>query len=373
MRFVDANYVEYTPKHWLSFNDVSLMPNMSQLKSRNDPRIDLTTPFVGEINLKIPIISANMDLVTESKMAIAMSKLGGYGILHRFYESAYGSKGWEIFQQHIEELVQNKITPAISIGLNPNDQHIIDYVLTKAPQVIVCLDIAHAHQEQVYNFLRKLRLAYPNDKVYIVAGNVCTPMGAMMLVQAGVNAIRVGIGCGSMCSTRLVTGHGTPQLTSIMNIRKALFGLESNVSLIADGGIRYSGDIIKALAAGADSVMIGRLFAGTTETPGVFYDETFKEVEYNPLITNLYKKYRGQSSKEFNEALGKTNVAAEGVSSYVPHKGSVVDVVNELVGGIKSGMTYSGVSNLEQLYNQATFVELTEHGYTEGTPHGLSV
>lgn len=182
----------------------------------------------------------------------------------------------------------------------------------------------------------------------------------------------------SMCTTRQITGHGCPSLSTIINIRRALHGMQTNTTLIADGGIRNSGDIVKALAAGADSVMIGSLLAGSDETPGDLFvknnNDFYKMVTDDIYKDNvLYKKYRGQSSEEFNEEINKTNVTPEGEAQYVPCKGAVADIINNLAGGIRSGLSYAGCYNLKQLFERSSFIELSNHGFTEGTPHGLKL
>lgn len=367
MKFIDASYVPYVARDWLTFDDVVIMPRHSELKSRNDPQISLATQ-IGAFQFATPLISANMDTVTESDMAIAMNAMGGLGILHRFYKK-YGDNGKEIFMSDVDKVFQKTGKVAISIGLHPDDINLVGDVLQKTRNAIVCVDVAHGDQDQVYHFVKRLSLAWAG-KIQIIAGNVATPQGAQMLVKAGAHAIKVGVGCGSLCTTRLVTGHGVPQLTAILNIRRALFGMQSNASLIADGGIKTSGDIVKALAAGADAVMIGNLFAGTTETPGPIVDSEGKPLGPAHTVINLptFKQYRGQSSAAFMEEVGKSGVASEGESTLVPYKGSVIPIIQELIGGVKSGLTYSGAKNISELYDKALFMEITNHGYIEGTP-----
>jgi IMP dehydrogenase len=241
---------------------------------------------------------------------------------------------------------------------------------------IVCIDVAHGHLSKCIKQVSEVVKGF-GPKVKVIAGNVATGIGAFDLINAGAHAIKVGVGDGSLWTTRVVTGHGVPQLSAIMQCRNAINASKTNTALIADGGVRNSGDIVKALAAGADTVMVGRLFAGTQETPGkvIFQDRfgSYHEAteETMPVNQKRFKKYRGQSSQEFLESVGKNGVSAEGESQYVPYQGTVVNVLKELVGGIKSGMSYAGCTNLDKLSEYATFIEITHHGYIESQAHGL--
>lgn len=376
MEFINAHGVKYVPDKYLAYSDVSLLPHKCDLDSRNDHRIDLSTKFTSNIKLNIPILSANMDTVTGAEMVLALGKMGGFGILHRYYSSD------ELFLSDVKKVVDAFGTVAISIGAAKEDLSKIDKVLeilADHQHLVVNVDLAHGHLQKCINQVFAIKNKY-GPRVQIIAGNICTAVGAMDLINAGAHAIRVGIGSGSMCTTRIVTGHGVPNLTAIMHCRQAINALGKNTALIADGGITSSGDIIKALAAGADSVMIGGLLSATDETPSPLYikDYSGNYQVYQPetntypddIKNKLYKKYRGQSSENFLDDLGKTNVAPEGEHVYVPCKGSVVPMFQKLIGGIRSGMTYSGASNLYELSKKALFIEVSYHGYVEGTPHG---
>lgn len=381
MQFVDANYVSYQPSNWLTYDDVSLIPAASDINSRNDPRLDLTTDFVPGVKMKVPIISANMDTVTEASMVQAMAGQGAFGILHRFYKTP------EAYIDDIKIVGDKYGGVAFSIGANPEDLSFVENVLktSKAKHHIVCVDIAHGHLSKCIQQVATLRKAFGNT-IKIISGNVCTPDGAVSLIQAGTDSIKVNITNGSHCTTRLVTGFGVPALSAIMHCRRAINGQKRNISLIADGGIRHSGDIVKALAAGADSVMIGRLFAATEESPGAIIDQyhfadgaplaqglrAISGTDPIPLGTliNKVKKYRGQSSQDFLNDSGKSGVAPEGESSHLPYQGSVKPILEKLIGGIKSGMSYAGVTNLSDLNRNAVFIEISRNAYIEGTPHG---
>lgn len=374
MEFMDANGIIYMPSRWLTFDDVLLMPKSSMAESRNDPKINLSTRITSNMGIHIPIISSPMDTVTEAKMAIAMATKGGMGILHRFY----GDARREAYFEDVKQVIEKTGNIAFSIGLSPEDLNLVEQILSYCNRPpIVCIDVAHGHLRKNIEQVARVSKKFGNN-IQIIAGNVATPVGVADLVKAGANGIRISVGSGSNCTTRRITGCGIPSLTCIMQARRTINALQSNTTLIMDGGIRNSGDIVKALAAGADCVMLGSLLAGTDETPGptYYYEEIkkeYKEVFPNDTFysTQFYKKYRGQASRDFMTDYGKNGVAAEGVSRYVSCKGSVFEVIDELIGGIKSGLTYSGVFNLEDLNEKATFIEITNAGYQEGLPHGL--
>lgn len=356
MKFVNAHGIEYIPNEWLTFDDITLMPMPSSIASRNDKNLSLRTNLTAEIVLNSPLVSSNMDTVTESDMAIAMGKAGGCGILHRFYHPKY-EEPYKKFMEDVNRILESGVQLAFSVGLSPEDLKTIEDVVklceTKKHLPVVCVDVAKGDQDKVFHHIRKMKEVF-GDRISVIGGNVCTTLGAQMLIQAGVSAIKVGVGPSGVCSTRVVTGHGLPQLSSIIQTRMAINSMQKNVALIADGGIRNSGDVVKALAAGADTVMIGSLFAGTNESSGLQSDGTYL--------------YRGMSSKELNQELGKNNVAAEGICKVVPAKGAVRAILDEILGGIRSGMSYSNVKNLRDLNQKSVAVVVTNHGYTEGLP-----
>lgn len=358
MIFVDANDVQYTPSEFLTFDDVQLIPQYSNIPSRNDKSISMECQFTSRTKMTLPIISANMDTVTEGKMATTMFHHGGYGILHRFYATKYGNEAFNKFMADIQQIAALGCKPAFSVGVSPEELTVVQKVLEVAPQgVILRVDVAHGHSKQCIQQCRRLREAF-QDKVEILAGNVATAEGVAELAFNGqVDGVIAGVGGGSSCSTRIVTGHGVPQLTVILKARETINKMKSNVSLIADGGIRNSGDIVKALAAGADSVMVGSLLSCTVETP----------TELTPEGTRIY---RGMSSAMVNQELGK-KVAAEGVHVYRKDRGSVKPILDELAGGIRSGLTYSGARNFKELSQKAKFIKITQAGQREALPHGL--
>lgn len=353
MRFVDAHYIPYTPGKYLSYDDVLLLPKISTVESRNDPRLNTKAKIAIDLELKIPLISSPMSTVTESAMAIALRKAGGLGILHRFYASR---------EAQIADIIKVQSETgevAFSIGLDQGDIELVHEVTDRFGKAVVCVDTAHGglkkSLDQVYRLANKF-----DQKIRIIAGNTATPPELAALIKAGAHAVRVGIGPGSLCSTRMIAGIGVSQLTAIIQARETVSGLQSNCKIIADGGIRYPGDAVKALAAGADCVMIGNLFAGTDESPGEIQETNGKR----------WKRYYGQSSQEFLNLIKKKGVTAEGSSMDIPYRGSVNDAIEYLMGGIRSGMSYCGVYNLDDLYENATFIEISHAGQIESRPHG---
>lgn len=336
------------PQIGLSFDDVLLVPRKG-LVSRFNGEIDLSVELTPNIKLKYPIISANMDTVTEVNMANTMYQLGGLGIIHRFL----------LHSQHALSLAEVEGSRIVCIGVGEQG---LDRLL-KIKDLVdldgVLVDVAHGHCDAMLWQIMQIQKFCPN--LSIIAGNIATPEAAKILTTAGVDSIKVGVGPGSLCTTRIQTGNGVPQLTAIMNVREILESYKSKPTLIADGGIKNSGDIIKALAAGADAVMIGNLFAGTTEAPGEMVHRDGRPV----------KKYRGMASKEAQEDWKGQATSVEGESMYLPYKGTVKTIFNNLITGIVSGMSYQGARNLVELRENAVCIQQTQAGYLESNPHGL--
>ncbi len=476
------------PETGLTFDDVLLVPKRSNIHSRG--AADTSTWLTPDIRLAVPIVSANMDTVTEANMAIAMAQIGGIGILHRFMsidkqaEWVHQVKRAESFvvedpitvlvtatltearslmsETHIGGLlvtdgenrllgmltardvlfapgeaafVKDVMTPRERLVVASADESLDDARLTlhvhrleKLPLVngadqvvglitaqdivklqehpratkdskgrlrvgaavgvrpndldraaacveaevdVLVLDVAHGHMERVIEALAALKKAFPATPV--IAGNVATAEAVHDLVRAGADAVKVGVGSGSICITRIVTGFGVPQLTAVAEC--ALAGREAGVPIIADGGIRNSGDITKALAAGADTVMLGSLLAGTDQSPGA------------PVIRNgrRYKLVRGMASLTANVTRKSVERGAEieddelvefvpeGVEAVVPHQGDVKDILHQLVGGLRSGLSYCGACNLQELYEKAEFIRITSAGKEESGVHDVNL
>ncbi len=332
----------------LTFNDVLIIPAKSQVRSRKDP--SLQSRLTEKISIDKPFISSNMDTITEVDMAVAMHNLGGFGIIHRFM--TIEEQATQV--QQLKKLGHPHV--GTSIGVNNEYQARANAVIEAGADVIT-VDIAHGHSVAMMETMEWLKTTHPH--IEIIAGNTATPEGTTDLINAGASAIKVGIGPGSMCTTRVITGCGVPQLSAIALCAEA--AKKHNIPVIADGGIKTSGDIVKALAAGADSVMLGSILSGTMETPGE--------------IRNGKKQYRGMASKSAQISWRgemAEGMAPEGESTYVSIKGHVKDVVNELSGGLRSGMSYINAENLEEMPTNARFIEMTPMGHFESVAHGLN-
>lgn len=336
----------------LTFDDVLLVPRYSEISSRRHP--SLKTKITKNYSIDLPVITANMDTITEADMAQAMARLGGIGSLHRFMTEEEQVAQVKKIQSYLKE--NNLTTPiAASIGVKEEGMKRADLLVNAGVQIIT-LDIAHGDSIMMLETLDYLKKKYPH--VDVIAGNVATADGVKRMIERGADAVKVGIGPGSMCTTRIITGHGLPQLTAIalaVSVAK-----KHNIPVIADGGLKNSGDIVKALAAGASSVMIGSLVSGTIETPGE--------------IKGGMKQYRGMASKSAQVSWRgemPQGMAAEGESTMIPCKGSVAHVVEELMGGLRSGMTYLGADNIVNMSEQALFIQMTASGMSESKPHGV--
>lgn len=334
----------------LTFDDVLLVPKYSEVNSRKE--VDLSTKLTRRYSISIPIVSANMDTVTEYKMMLAMYQSGGCGILHRFIEPFEVERICFWMRQH-----SANYPLAVAIGINPDDLPNRLSAAKNGRANILCIDVAHGHHKRVIDLIKQLKDdPWVNESsVDIIAGNIATAQGAVDLVEAGADAVKVGVGPGSLCTTRIVTGHGVPQLTAVMDVFKAING--TGVPIIADGGIRFSGDIVKALAAGADSVMVGSLFAGTDEAPGEQVDG--------------YKTYRGMASREAQMDWKGSVSVVEGEIRRVPYRGPVTEILNQLVDGVRSGMSYCGANTVPEIKSKAEMIYITQSGLRESHAHGL--
>ncbi|MEZ0391318.1 MAG: guanosine monophosphate reductase [Pseudobdellovibrionaceae bacterium] len=331
----------------LTFDDVLIVPSKSEVRSRRDP--SLSSKLTKKLSLETPIISANMDTVTEAEMAISMNSLGGVGILHRFVTI----DEQVAFVQKVKSSGA-KILSA-SIGVN-GDYKERALALIKAGVNVMTIDIAHGHSSAMIDVMKWLKDTQP--EIEIIAGNMAMPEAAKELIEAGADAIKVGIGPGSMCTTRIITGAGVPQLTAIALCAEV--AEDYGVPVIADGGIKTSGDIVKAFAAGASTVMLGSMLAGTIETPGE--------------IQNGRKQYRGMASRsaQVNWRGGlPEGMAPEGESTFVSVKGHVKDVIMELTGGIRSGMSYINATSISEIRDKARLIEMSSAGYSESRAHGV--
>jgi len=351
-------------KRAVSFDDVMLMPHHSTLHTRADA--DLHTR-IASVDLKIPIIAANMSSVCEDQMAIAMGEMGGLGIIHRM--SSIEDQDQFLFRTVAYGPDFKSIRVGFSIGIGDDWHKRMEQCMNRAD--IVCLDIAHADHERVLELLKKYYGAYKNYPIII--GQIATASAVKRLLTVipekyyETTAFKASIGGGSLCTTRIKTGFGVPTLQAIMDISAE--GIrEKGITLIADGGIKNSGDIVKALAAGADAVMLGNLLAGTDEAPGDIVDGEGNK-QYHPN-GKKFKMYRGSASMSDKALRNEKTKHIEGEETLVPYKGSVTKVVNDLLDGIRSGMSYSGSHTISELQEDAEFIEITAAGFRESVPHG---
>ena len=333
----------------LSYDDVLLQPQYSDIRSRSE--IDISTDLGNGLVLSTPIFSSPMDTVTEAAMSVSLGEAGACGIIHR-YNTVFNQTALVSKAKNTSRNASMNVGGAIGIT---GDYLGRASALIIAGATFLCIDVAHGHHVLMKDALAALREKYPD--LHIMAGNVATLEAVNDLADWGADSVRCNIGGGSICSTRIQTGHGVPGLHTVLECAKT----DRNVKIIADGGIRNSGDIVKALAAGADAVMCGSLFAGCTETPG----EVFRE----QATGHTWKTYRGMASKEAQTDWKGNYSSLEGIASKVPYRGSVSVVLNNLRRGIRSGFSYTGARNLEELHAKAQFIEQTTSGLAESHPH----
>jgi len=342
-----------TPLHGkqaLTYDDIQLIPAYSDIESRQN--IDLSTQLTTNYKIRVPLVASPMDTVCDSEMAIAMAELGGIGCIHRF----------NTIQEQAEHVlkvtngVKNKdwFTPHVMAAVGANGDYLERaHELVWAGANIILIDVAHGYHKFVIDALHNLKKNLPSH-VDVIAGNVATGGAALRLQDAGADAIRVGIGGGSLCTTRVKTGFGVPNVTSLQDCAHTV-----SVPVIACGGIRNSGDIAKALAVGANSVILGSLIAGTKEAPGPMIEKA----------NGLYKRYRGAASLETKSIHGQATRNVEGESTIVPFKGKVKFVVDGLLDGLRSALSYAGASNLREYFPE--YVVVTNAGVREAQPHLL--
>lgn len=362
----------------LTFDDILLLPGFSDF-SRKD--IDLSTQLTKRIKISIPLVSAPMDTVTESELAIELAKSGGIGIIHR--NLSVEDQAAEVKKVKIKKLLVGAAIGA-SLGFEERIKALI-----KAGADVIVVDSAHGFSKGVINTVKFIKKNYKN--IDVIAGNIATSDGAKALIRAGADGLRVGMGPGAICTTRIISGMGVPQITAILEV--CSIAKKEGVPVIADGGIKYSGDIVKALAAGASTAMMGGFFAQCLEAPGKTV--ILKKSEVPSRFKNVFKgsknyrfkEYRGMGSegamkkgaqiKSEDEFHGKNYkdrvLVAEGVVGLVPIKGRVLDLVDQAVGGIKSGMYYVGAKNISELWRKAKFIQVTQASLTESHPHDIFV
>ena len=344
-------------KEALTFDDVLLLPQYSSIiPAKTSINVDLSK----NLNLKTPFLSSAMDTVTESRMAVAMAKNGGIGVIHRNLDIKKQSA-------EIKKVKKIGLKVGAAIGTSKIELKRAKSLIDSGTDLIV-IDTAHGHSSNVLKILNQIKKF--SNKITLCVGNIATGEAAKTLFNSGADILKVGIGPGSICTTRMVAGIGVPQITALLNVKKAMN--KKKVKIISDGGIKFSGDIIKAIAAGADAIMMGSIFAGTEESPG----KTFK------LKNKLYKLYRGMGSigamssgsseryfqKNFKD---KSKFVPEGVESRVLYKGKVSKIIYQLQGGLRSSMGYIGAQKLQDVRKKSKFIKITKAGFYESMVHSV--
>ena len=371
-----SNWDTKFAKKGLTFDDVLLIPAESHVLPNE---VNLSTQLAKNIKLNIPLISAGMDTVTEGPMAIAMALQGGIGVVHK--NMSIQAQAGEV--ANVKSVVvpanatkaavddQNRLLCAAAVGVTSDTFERATALLEAGADAIV-IDTAHGHSAGVLRKIKEIRDHFPDAT--LIAGNVATGEATKALFDAGVDVVKVGIGPGSICTTRVVAGVGVPQITAIYDA--ASVAREYGKPIIADGGIKYSGDVVKALAAGGNAVMLGSMLSGTTEAPGEVFEENGKR----------YKSYRGMGSvgamaqahgssdRYFQGGVNEANkLVPEGIEARVEYKGDVSDIVFQIDGGLRSGMGYVGAPDIPSLIDKAQFVQITNAGLRESHPHDVQI
>lgn len=343
---------------YLTFDDVLLMPNYSEV---TPPETDIGVELIPGLNLDIPVLSAPMDTVSESSMLIALAEAGGLGIIHRNLTIAEQTR-------QLKMALDSNCKAGAAVGIGSDFKERVEQLATCMP-TLLCIDAAHGHTKNVLEATIHIKRYFPH--IPLIAGNVATYQGAKALFEAGADIVKVGMGPGSICTTRIMAGIGVPQFSTILEAARA--AREYQKPIIADGGIRTSGDIVKALAAGASCVMLGSLLAGTDPTPG-------EVIEIN---NKKYKSYRGMGSlqamiqgsaarygQQYQEGQEK-QLVVEGIEGLVEYRGSLKDHLHQVLGGLRSGLAYLGAANFLDLQRKATFIRVSPSSVKESHPHTI--
>ena len=371
-----SNWDTKFAKKGLTFDDVLLIPAESHVLPNE---VDLSTQLADNLKLHIPLISAGMDTVTEGPMAIAMALQGGLGVVHK--NMSIQAQAGEV--ANVKSVVvpagatkaavdeNNRLLVAAAVGVTSDTFERAEALLKAGADAIV-IDTAHGHSAGVLRKIAEIREHFPDAT--LIAGNVATGEATRALFDAGVDVVKVGIGPGSICTTRVVAGVGVPQITAIYDA--ASVAREYNKPIIADGGIKYSGDVVKALAAGGNAVMLGSMLSGTTEAPGeVFEDNGKKYKAYRGMgSVGAMAQAHGSSDRYFQCGVNEANkLVPQGIEARVEYKGDVSDIVFQIDGGLRSGMGYVGASDIPTLIEKAQFVQITNAGLIESHPHDVQI
>lgn len=363
-------------KKGLTFDDVLLIPAESHVLP-NEVKLD--TKLAPNLQLHIPLISAGMDTVTEGNMAIAMAENGGLGVIHKNLsievqvEEVKKAKGKTVDPNLPHPAVddQGRLLAAAAVGVTSDTFERAESLLEAGADAIV-IDTAHGHSAGVLRKIKEIREHFPNAT--LIAGNVATGEGTAALFDAGVDVVKVGIGPGSICTTRIVAGVGVPQITAIYDA--ASVAQKYGKKIIADGGIKYSGDVVKALAAGGNAVMLGSMFSGTTEAPGTIFTNEGKQFKsYRGMgSVGAMSQQHGSSDRYFQGGVNEANkLVPEGVEALVPYKGDVSNIIYQIDGGLRAGMGYVGAGTIKELIENSQFVQITNAGLRESHPHDVQM
>lgn len=342
----------------LTFDDVLLVPQYSDIEHRSE--VNVRTQILPGLELEHPYVAANMDTVTEYNMAFTMARFGATAVLHRYMTIEEMLEQINEYKECFKKENLQEKPIIISIGVHDNER--IDAAFAAGVRNF-CIDVAHGHHALVKKTIQTLRSKF-NNTVGIIAGNLATYQAAYDLLDWGADCIKVGIGPGSVCTTRIKTGSGYPQLSAIIAADKARKDFVAKTGkeafIIADGGIKVYGDIAKAIAAGADAVMMGSIFSGCKETPGIVWRNEKEE---------MTKNYRGMASAPAQSDFGIDEINEEGVALTVKYKGSVRHILPRMTKGLRSGLSYSGSRNIKEFQEKARFVRVTNASIIEGKPH----
>lgn len=359
-------------KDALTFDDVLLVPQYSEI---TPDMADVSTKLTNTFKMNVPFLSAAMDTVSEHKLVTALALAGGLGVIHKNMSIADQAKEVEMVknyefdnEKYKRVLIDKKgrLCVGAAIGVTADMMDRVHALIDAGVDVFV-LDSAHGDSKNIINAIKKLRLEYPNME--LIAGNVATYEGALDLMKAGASAVKVGMGPGSICTTRIIAGIGVPQLQAVMDCARA--SKEMNVPIIADGGIKYSGDVVKALAAGANTVMLGGLFATCEEAPGDIYESNGKKYRTYRGMGSIEAMAKGSTDRYFQT--GHKKFVAEGVQGIVEVKTTVEELVFQLIGGLKAGMGYCGSKDIPTLQEKGTFIKITNNALLESHPHDISI
>lgn len=359
-------------KDALTFDDVLLVPQYSEI---TPDMADVSTKLTNTFKMNVPFLSAAMDTVSEHKLVTALALAGGLGVIHKNMSIADQAKevemvkNYEFDNEKYKRVLINKkgrLCVGAAIGVTADMMDRVHALMDAGVDVFV-LDSAHGDSKNIINAIKNLRLEYPSME--LIAGNVATYEGALDLMKAGASAVKVGMGPGSICTTRIIAGIGVPQLQAVMDCARA--SKEMNIPIIADGGIKYSGDVVKALAAGANTVMLGGLFATCEEAPGDIYESNGKKYRTYRGMGSIEAMAKGSTDRYFQT--GHKKFVAEGVQGIVEVKTTVEELVFQLIGGLKAGMGYCGSKDIPTLQEKGTFIKITNNALLESHPHDISI